>query len=211
VVRFFHKQGFALKTPQPWPDKQDEQLRETFLHELEQLFNQPDVDIWFADESGFEGDPRPRKRWDKKGRKTRVTKNGGHLRMNVIGMVCPRTGQFFAIEASHSDSATYQAFLDEANKTVSFQKTTNVLIMDNASWHKRKTTRWHKWTPKYLPLYSPDFNPIERIWLTMKARWFNNHVCKNEEKLIERLDKAILDVIDNPQRAQKTTHFGTLF
>ena len=21
---------------------------------------------------------------------------------------------------------------------------------------------------------------IERIWLTMKARWFNNYVCKNE-------------------------------
>jgi len=39
--------------------------------------------------------------------------------MNVIGMVCPRTGQFFAIEASHSDSATYQAFLDEADKTIS--------------------------------------------------------------------------------------------
>jgi len=34
--------------------------------------------------------------------------------MNVIGMVCPRTGQFFAIEASHSDWATYQAFLDES-------------------------------------------------------------------------------------------------
>ena len=43
-------------------------------------------DICFADESGFEGDPRPRKRWDKKARKTRVTKNGGHLRMNVIGI-----------------------------------------------------------------------------------------------------------------------------
>ena len=80
-----------IKTPQPWPDKQDEQLREAFLQKLEQLFKRPDVDIWFADESGFEGDPRPRKRWDKKGRKTRVTKNGGHLRMNVIGMVCPRT------------------------------------------------------------------------------------------------------------------------
>jgi transposase len=23
VVRFFHKQGFALKVPQPWPDRQD--------------------------------------------------------------------------------------------------------------------------------------------------------------------------------------------
>ena len=129
--------------PQPWPDRQDEQLREVFLKELKQLLNQPDVDIWFADESGFEGDPRPRKRWDKKGRKTRVTK-------------------------------------------------------------------WHGWQPKYLPPYSPDLNPIERIWLTMKARWFNNHVCKNEEQLLERLDKAILDVIYNPLKTQKTAAIGTL-
>jgi len=211
VVRFFHRQGFALKTPQPWSDKQDQQLREAFLVELEQLYNQPDVDVWFADESGFEGDPRPRKRWDKKGRKTRVTKNGGHLRMNVIGMVCPRTGQFFAIEASHSDSVTYQAFLDEASKTISFQRATNVLIMDNASWHRRKTADWHGWQPKYLPPYSPDLNPIERIWLKMKARWFNNHVCKNEEELIDRLDQAIWDVIYNPNRTNKTTAIGTLF
>ena len=122
---------------------------------------------------------------DKKGSKTRVTKNGGHLRMNVIGMVCPRSGQFFAIEASHSDSVTFQAFLDEANKTVSFQRTTNILIVDNATWHRRKDTHWHSWQPKYLPPYSPDLNPIERIWLTMKARWFNNYVCKNEKQLLD--------------------------
>ena len=169
------------------------------------------MDIWFADESGVEGDPRPRKRWDKKGRKTRVTKNGGHLRINVIGMVCPRGGEFFAIEASHSDSDSYQAFLDEADKSISFQRTTNILIMDNASWHKRKTTQWHNWQPMYLPPYSPDLNPIERFWLTMKARWFNNHVCKNEEKLLERLDQAILDVIDNPEKSQQTAAIGTLF
>ncbi len=63
----------------------------------------------------------------------------------------------------------------------------------------------------YLPLYSPELNPIERIWLTMKARGFNNHVCKNEEKLLERLDQAILDVIDNPEKTQQTTAIGTLF
>jgi transposase len=211
IVRFFHRQGFALKTPQPWSDKQDEELREEFVKELEQLYSDPDVDIWFADESGFEGDPRPRKRWDKKGRKTRVTKNGGHLRMNVIGMVCPRTGQFFAIEASHSDSVMYQVFLDEASTTVSFQRATNVLIMDNASWHRRKTTDWHGWQPKYLPPYSPDLNPIERIWLKMKAEWFNNYVCKNEQELLDRLDQAILDVIHDPNGTQKTTAIGTLF
>jgi transposase len=78
------------------------------------------------------------------------------------------------------------------------------------AWHRRKATNWHRCQPKYFPPYSPDLNPIERIRLTMKAQWFNNDVCKNEEKLIERLDQAILDVINNPKKAQKTARIGTL-
>ena len=62
----------------------------------------------------------------------------------------------------------------------------------------------------YLPPYSPDYNPIERIWLVMKANWFNNHVCKNVDKLIERLDQAILDVIGHPDKTKITTAIGTL-
>ncbi len=74
-----------------------------------------------------------------------------------------------------------------------------------------KPRNWHNRQPMDLAPYSPDLNPIERIWLTMKARWFNNHVCKNEEKLLERLDQAILDVIDKPEKTQQTTAIGTLF
>jgi transposase len=133
VVRFFHRQGFALKVPQPWPDRQDEDQRAAFLEKLKQLSEQPDTDLWFADESGFEGDPRPRRRWDRKGNKTKVTKNGDHLRMNVIGMVCPRTGEFFGIEASHSDYETFQAFINEAGKSITFKRANNILILDNAS------------------------------------------------------------------------------
>ncbi len=32
-----------------------------------------------------------------------------------------------------------------------------------------------------------------------------------KKKLLERLDQAILDVIDNPQKTQQTTAIGTLF
>lgn len=133
------------------------------------------------------------------------------MRMNVIGMACPRSGEFFAIEATHSDSDTFQTFLDKVDKSITFQRSRNVLILDNASWHKNKKTNWHDWEVLYLPPYSPDFNPIERIWLVMKARWFNNHVCKNMDQLIERLDTAIFDVINNPEKTQKTTSIGTLF
>jgi len=211
VVRFFHRQGFALKTPQPYPDRQDEEQREAFLKELEALYQAPEIELWFADESGFEGDPRPGRRWDRKGKKTRVVKNGDHLRMNVMGMVCPRTGEFFAIETSHSDSDTFQAFLDEANRFIKFSRPKNILIVDNATWHRKKSLNWHGWTPMFLPPYSPDLNPIERIWLTMKAVWFNNYVCRNVDQLIQRLDQAILDVINNPNQTQKTAAIGNLF
>jgi transposase len=211
VVRFFHEQGFARKVPQPWPDRQDEALRAAFQERLRELASDLDVDLWFSDESGFEGDPRPRQRWDRKGRKTRVTKNGDHVRMNAIGLVCPRTGEFFAIEASHVDSEMFQAFLDEANRTIRPVRKRNILIMDNASWHKGKSLDFGVFEPDFLPPYSPDFNPIERIWLVMKARWFNNHVCRDRQALLERLDKALLDVIGDPKSTKKTASMRTLF
>ena len=44
----------------------------------------------------------------------------------------------------------------------------------------------------------------------MKANWFNNYVCKNVDELIDRLDQALLDVIDNPERTKITASIGTL-
>ncbi len=85
--------------------------KKLFLKELEILYKDPEVDIWFQ-----EGDPRPRRRQEKKGNKTKITKNGDHLRMNVMGLICPRTGEFFGLETSHSDTDTFQAFLKEAGR-----------------------------------------------------------------------------------------------
>ena len=52
---------------------------------------------------------------------------------------------------------------------------------------------------------------INSSWLYKPLiKQFNNYVCKNEEKLIERLDQAILDVINNPEKTQKTARIGTL-
>jgi hypothetical protein len=45
----------------------------------------------------------------------------------------------------------------------------------------------------------------------MKARCFNNHISENEEKLLECLGQAILEVIDNPKKTQNTSNIGTLF
>lgn len=191
VMRFLHDQGFRLKVPQPWPDRQDEESRTSFCLELQALMKDPDIELWFGDETGIEGDPRPRRRWIKVGKTGRVTKNGDHLRMNVTGMVCPRTGEAFLCEFSHSDTDTFQAFLDEANRLPPPSRPRQLLILDNASWHKAARLQWGCFEPLYLPSYSPDLNPIERLWLLIKAEWFTDFVAKDADALIARIDKAL--------------------
>ncbi len=72
VVRWLHDNNFRLKVPQPWPDRQDETQRQLFLERLKAYLLNDDIDIWYLDEMGIEGDPRPRRRWAQKGAKIRV-------------------------------------------------------------------------------------------------------------------------------------------
>ncbi len=209
VVRLFHERGFTLKVPRPWPDRQDEKQRIAFCEKVDRLMGDGDVELWFQDETGIEGDPRPRRRWAKKGSKPRVTKNGDHLRINVCGMVCPRTGEAFLLEFSHSDAEVFQMFLDEANKDLKPERARQILILDNASWHKSKQLRWGRFEPMFLPPYSPDLNPIERLWLVIKAKWFADFVAKDRDALTERVDKALNWALERKPLNQQTCAIRT--
>jgi len=200
VLRLLHEKGYVLKVPKPWPDRQDEKLREEFIDRLRELTKVPDIELWYGDETGVEGEPKPRRGWAIKGTRPKVVHNGDHVRLNIIGCVCPRTGELFAIEASHCDTDVFQAFLDEAAQSIVPTRKRNVLILDNASWHKHKNLNWHFFEPLYLPPYSPDFNPIERVWLIMKAEYFTQIHCRNTDALIERADYALCELMDNPAK-----------
>jgi transposase len=204
VMRWLHEKDYRLKVPQPWPDRQSEEERRVFVDRLAKWVSDSDVELWFMDEMGVEGDPRPRRRWAKKGKKARVTRNGTHMRMNVTGMICPRTGEAFMLEFTHNDRQVFQTFLDEANKTVKLDRQRNLLICDNASWHKCKTLEWGDFEPVYLPAYSPDLNPIEKLWLVIKAEWFADFVARTKNELIDRLDNALRWVMDRKTDNTKT-------
>ncbi len=209
VIRFLHEQDFRLKVPQPWPEKQDEEVRKRFVDQITTLLEDESVEIWFSDESGFEADPRPKRRWTKKGKKTRVPYQGNHIRMNVIGAVCPRSGQAYMLEFNHVDTDVFQCFLDHMNRDATFERKRQIIVLDNASWHKTKSLRWGKLEPFYLPAYSPDLNPIEKLWLVIKAEWFADFIAKTKQELIDRLDQALNWVVQRTQDNQKTCAIRT--
>jgi transposase len=191
LMRWLHDEGFRLKVPRPWPDGQDEEKRKAFIELMREWLGDQGIDLWFLDECGVEGDPRPRRRFATKGDKILQPYRGAHLRMNVTGAVLPRTGEFYALEFSHSDTEIFQIFLDHANQDISFERPRNLLISDNASWHKSKSLDWGRFEPVFLPPYSPDLNPIERLWLIMKAQWFSGFYAKTKDQLIDRLTQAL--------------------
>jgi len=76
-----------------------------------------------------------------------------------------------------------QVFLNEFAKTLNEEI---FLIMDNAGWHSGLIFP-NKIHAVYLPPYSPELNPIERLW-----RYIKDHVLKNKVyDTLENLEESV--------------------
>lgn len=120
LLRYMEENSIALRYPRRWPSQQKEEVREAFLGKFREVIADPNNSVWLGDEVGFEGDPRPRRIWVKKGSKPKVpyliTFFGNHLRHNAIGAVNGGSGQLFSLVVPHADSVVFQVFLDEFAK-----------------------------------------------------------------------------------------------
>lgn len=83
-----------------------------------------------------------------------------------------------------------------------------VLVLNNAIWHKVKTLDWHHIEPLYLPPYSPDFNPIERLWQHPKSHFLAGFITKHNEELTAKLITSIQALMRTPDSLQsfRRTH-----
>ena len=85
----------------------------------------------------------------------------------VYGAVEPTTGDSFFLELPYLNTANFQIFLNEFAHH--YQDTLNIVIMDNGSCHKAKSLVLpQNIVCLFLPPYSPELNPIERLWQDMK-------------------------------------------
>ena len=201
TIRWLHELNFHLRVPRPWPERQEEQARQAFLERMRTLTSDSTVKLWFSDECGVEGDPRPRRRWVQPGQRRTVPYLGDHIRQNVVGAVCPQSGQLFSLIVNGVDTDVFQFFLDEMAKALpNVPGQRQLLVMDNASWHKATRLNWHHFEPVYLPGYSPDFNPIERLWLRLKADWFWDFIARTHEELTDRLCTALKSFLEQPAK-----------
>lgn len=200
--RYIKEQEYVRRIPRPMPEPPDkvawQERREQCAQDLLEALNDPNKILYFSDEAGFEGDPRPRQKWVKRGSNPTQPYYGAHVRKNIVAAVHPESGDFVSLIVPHNDKEVFQAFLDTFAQEVPHQEDKEILlVMDNASWHKAKGLNWHHITPFYLSAYSPDFNPIERLWQHIKshhlAGYITNRGAELEQKLFDTLRSLLRD------------------
>jgi transposase len=98
------------------------------------------------------------------------------------------------------DTDVFQCYLDHLAEAIPPDPgKRRILILDNASWHKSARLNWHHFECRFLPAYSPDFNPIERLWLRLKADYFSDFIARTPQELIARLTLALNAFTDDQQ------------
>ena len=156
--------------------------------------NQGLIDIFFADEASFSGEPYIPYRWGKKGEQIGIPSTK-KIASKVLGFLNPITQQLITYQLSDEDNMNSELFIKFINDLVDKITKPTVLILDNASWHKSKATMamLNQWQEKglflyFLPVASPHLNLIEILWRQIKYKWLFCKDYRSEKTLKKKLN-----------------------
>ena len=106
----------------------------------------------------------------------------------LFGAFSPITGCSHLLEMPYCNAATFQCFLDyiAAQHAAEFK----ILILDNGAFHHaKKLVIPQNIALLFLPPYSPELNPAEKMW-----RYFKDRVSMIAYNDIEMLQNQLSDI-----------------
>lgn len=104
----------------------------------------------------------------------------------------PATGESVAMITPTVDTALMNQFLAGLSATLAPDEHA-ILALDNAGWHVAKSlTVPANITLLPLPPYSPELNPVERLWAWLRSHQLANRVYADYDELLRETDRAWL-------------------
>ena len=147
----------------------------------------PGAAVFFFDEGRFGLMPVTGRRWAKKGSRPIAKVRQGYKSFYVYSAVCPGTGEDVTLFLPWADTDMMNIFLKKMEEKLEGRKC--LMVLDGAGWHR---SRGLAIPPNiefvFLPPYSPELNPVERLW-----QWLKRHSLRN------RLHKTLKEVEDAVQ------------
>ena len=159
--------------------------------------------LLFGDEASFPQWGTLTYTWARRGQQPRVKTSGKRKGYKIFGLIEYFSGCFFYQgQEGRLNSATYIAFLTRV-----LAQTTQpiILIQDGVKYHTSAETKafFAQQTARLevcqLPTYSPDYNPIEKLWKKIKQHETHLHYFATFEALTDKVEQALLKFAETPE------------
>lgn len=161
------------------------------LKKLPELLKEhPDAHVFFFDEGRFGFQPVTGRRWARKGERPVVVVRPGYQNFYVYSAVSPLTGEGISLFLPWVNTEMMSMFLDHLSKVLGERR--GILIMDQAGWHvSEKVHVPDNIKIVFLPPYSPELNPVERLWQWLKRHSLRNRCHQDLEAIMDAVQACL--------------------
>jgi transposase len=185
------KMGLTLKKPRPIHHKADKKEQETFKKkirdEVHDFLKESNRIVFFFDEGRFGLQSTVMRVWAEKGKPLEIKVKQGYKNFYIYSSVSPHTGDSFSLFMPEVNTEMMNVYLKELQK--SFPDKKLMLIMDQAAWHKSDMLlEFENIQLKFLSPYSPELNPIEKLWWWLRKERTHNKVFKTIDAMMDSLE-----------------------
>ena len=188
MTTLLHKMGFSYKKPKGVPGKAKMEEQEAFVEEYNRVKKKGLV--YFADSTHPMLNPVLSSGWIRRGKEYEVKTNSGRQRVNINGAIEMRTLNVVSRSCKRVNGSSMCDLLRAIRLRHPETKKIH-LILDNAPYNKsnqvRDLAKKLRIEILYLPAYSPNLNPIERLWKFMKKKVMANRYFPDLETFQKEL------------------------
>ncbi len=217
--KWLHRNGFSYKKPKGVPHKFDEQKQAEFKEKYETLkAEKPDNEpIVFMDAVHPTMATKLSYGWIKRGEDKLINTTGSRTRLNIIGGI--QLGKLAETVTAQYERVNQESVVDFLVKLkAQHSKAERIhLILDGAAYHRagsvKEKAKELKIELNYLPPYSPNLNPIERLWKVMNEHVRNNEYFASAKEFRKRINHFFdvkLPEIADTLTSRITDNFQTL-
>lgn len=214
ISELMHSLEFSYQKATFVASKQDKAARKEWLEvtwpKILSVSEKRNAHILFGDESSFPQWGSLSYTWAPIGKQPIVQTSGSRRGYKVFGLIDYFSGRFFSKgHEGKLNADSYIAFLEDV-----LAKTRKhiILVQDGAPYHKSKKVteffklHWKRLTVYRLPSYSPDFNPIEKLWKKIKEKGIHLKYFPTFDDLKIKVNE-MLDIFENAKH-EVLTLFG---
>ena len=160
------------------------------LRSIQRTHKDKRIRLFFQDEARIGQKGRTAHIWWKRGERPPGLTDKRFTFAYIFAAVEPGTDNGFALVMPHANTEVMQEFLDRFAATIGEDEHV-VMMLDQAGWHEANDLLSPaNVTLVPLPAYSPELNPVERVWLYLKQRFLSHRLHADYDAIVDAACQA---------------------